>query len=80
MSKIIASLHALTGCDVTSSFFGVGKRTVWKRIQKSTEVQMLLTNISHENLNKFVIKYIYNDQNKPHFDRNESAKLEQLEK
>ena len=52
----------MTVCDVTSSFFGVGKRTVWKRVQKSTEAQMLLTNLSHGKLNKFVIKYIYNDK------------------
>ena len=26
MSKIIVPLHAKTGCDVTSSFFGVGKK------------------------------------------------------
>ena len=51
-SKIIVPLHVMTGCDVTSSFFGVGKRTVWKQVQKSTEGEMLLTNLSHENLNK----------------------------
>ena len=28
MSKIIVPLHVMTGCDVTSSFFGVDKRTV----------------------------------------------------
>ena len=58
MSKIIIPLHVITGCDVTLSFFGVGKITVRKRVQKSTEAQMPL----HENLNKFVIKYIYNDK------------------
>ena len=52
----------MTGCDVTSSFFGFGKRTVWKRVLESTETQMFLTQLSHENLNKFVIKYIYNDK------------------
>ena len=62
MSKIIAPLHVITGCYVRSSFFGVGKRTVWKRVQKSTEGQTLLTNLSHENLNKFVIKYIFNNK------------------
>ena len=62
ISKIIVPLRVITGCDVMSSFFGVGKRTVWKRVQKSTEAQMFLTNLSHENLNKFVIKYIYDDK------------------
>ena len=41
---------------------------------------MLLTNLSHDNLNKFVIKYSYNDPNKRHFDRNESTKVEKHEK
>ena len=52
----------MTQCDVTSSVFGVGRRTVWKQVQESTETQMVLTQISHENLKKFVIKYIYNDK------------------
>ena len=56
MSKIIVSLHVLTGCDVTSSFFGVGKRTVWKPVQNSRESQMFLTQLLHENLNNFVKK------------------------
>ena len=62
MSKIIVPLHFMTGCDVTSSFFGVGKGTVWKQVQKNTEVQMLLTNLSCENLHQFVIKYICNNK------------------
>ena len=52
----------MTECNVTSSFFGVAKITVWKRVQKSTEAQILLKNLSHENLNKFVIKCIYNEK------------------
>ena len=27
MSKTIVPLHVMAGCDVTSSFFGVGKKT-----------------------------------------------------
>ena len=61
MSKIIVPLHVMTGCDVTSGFFGAGKRTMWKQVQKSTEAQVLLNNLSHENLNKLAIKYVYND-------------------
>ena len=62
MSKIIVPLHAMTGFDVTLSLFGVDKRTVWKRVQKSAEAQMFLTQLLYENLNKFVIRYIYNDK------------------
>ena len=63
MSKIIVPLHFMTDCDLTSRFnIRVGKRTVWTRVQKSAKAQMLLTNLSHEKLNKFVIKYIVNDK------------------
>ena len=62
MSKIRVPLPVLTGCNVTSSSFSVGKKAVWKQIQKSTEAQMLLTNLSREYLNKYVMKYIYNDK------------------
>ena len=63
MSKIFLPLHVVTGFHVKSSFFGIGKRTtVWKRVHKSKEAQILLANLSHENLNKYVIKYIYNDK------------------
>ena len=61
MSKIRVPLHVLTACDVTSSSFSVGKKAVRKQIQKNTEAQMLLTNLSREYLNKYVMKYIYND-------------------
>ena len=40
MSEIIAPLHVLTECDVTSNVFGVGRRTVWKQVQESTENQI----------------------------------------
>ena len=61
ISKVILPLHVMTGCDVTSSFFGVDK-LVWKRVQESAETQMFLTQLSYENLNKCVIKYIYNNK------------------
>ena len=61
MSKIIVPFHVMTRCDLTSSFLGVGKRTVWKLVQKSTESQKVLTQLLPQNLNKFVTKYIYND-------------------
>ena len=62
MTKIVIPLHIVTGCDVTSSFFGIGKITVWKRVQKSKEARELLSNLSQDNLNRFTIKYIYNDK------------------
>ena len=60
MSEIILPIHVMTGCDVTSSFFGVCKRSVWKWVQKSAESQKFLTELLSHNLNEFVTKYIYN--------------------
>ena len=57
MAKIVVPLHVVTGCDATSSFFGIVKRTIWKRVQNNKE---LLANLSQDNLDTFVIKYIYN--------------------
>ena len=62
MAKIVVPLHVATGCDAVSSFFGIGKKTVWAGVAKSAEARNLLSNLSQENLNKFVIKYIYNDK------------------
>ena len=63
MSKVVIPLHVVTGCDVTSSFFGVGKKTVWLRVEKNVEARQLLSNLNQDNLTKFVIRYIYNDKN-----------------
>ena len=30
MAEIVVRLHVMTGCDSVSSFFGIGKKTVWK--------------------------------------------------
>ena len=60
-------MHVVTGCDTISSFYGIGKRTVWKREEKNIEVQGLLLTLTHESLNKFIIKYVYNDKNSKSF-------------
>ncbi|CAG2233318.1 unnamed protein product [Mytilus edulis] len=35
--KILPSAHALTGCDTTSSIFGIGKKSVYKLLKTSSE-------------------------------------------
>ena len=70
----------MTGCDVTSSFFVVGKRTVWKRVQESLEAQMFLTQLLHKNFNKFVIKYIFNDKVRTTLTEMIAKKVEKHEK
>ena len=62
MAKIVVPLHVVTGCDKTSSFSGIGERTVWKRVKKSVAARQLLSNLTQESLHKFIIRYIYNDK------------------
>jgi hypothetical protein len=35
--NILPAVHALTGCVTTSSFFGIGERTVYKAIHNNPE-------------------------------------------
>ena len=44
-SSLCSSLpgfHALTGCDSTSSFYGIGKKKAWNVIEKNSEFQAAL--------------------------------------
>ena len=36
--KAILMFHSFTGCDVTSSFFGIGKKTAWNAWESFPEV------------------------------------------
>ena len=66
LSKEIAAVairaHAMSGTDCISSFFGVGKKTIWKRIMRSKEAQQLLMTMDEDSLRKFTIKHVYNDK------------------
>jgi hypothetical protein len=35
LCRVLPAAHALTGCDTTSSFFGVGKKTMYKVLKDS---------------------------------------------
>ena len=70
MTDCIVPLHAMTGCDHTSGFYGIGKVKVTKRVKKSPDARKLLSAcgenilITEEDIQKltqFVIKYIYSD-------------------
>ena len=42
--NILPAVHALTGCDTMSSFFGIGRKTVYKTsIQNPQKFQNLLS-------------------------------------
>ena len=38
----LPGFHAVTGCDSTSSFYGIGKKKTWNVIEKSSEFQTAL--------------------------------------
>ena len=70
MTDCIVPLHAITGCDHTSGFYGIGKIKVTKRVKKSPDARKLLsacgenimiTDDNIQKLTQFVIKYIYSD-------------------
>ena len=63
MKKVIIRFHVMTGCDTVSSFYGIGKKAVWKNVLRSQEAKDLLLDFSDTALNEFVIKYVYNDKN-----------------
>ena len=61
----------MTGSDHTSGFYGVGKKMVADRVSSSVEAKNLLTSCGSSldltdeaisDMNKFVIKYVYNDK------------------
>ena len=38
MTNILPVAHSLTGCDTTSYFFGIGKKTVYKIRKQNTKL------------------------------------------
>ena len=71
MSSVIISLHALTGADAVSGFYGHSKKPIYEKVKKSEEAKQLITNfgmydtLSEENITKcsrFFINFIYADK------------------
>ena len=70
MAECIIPLHVLTGCDHNSGFYGIGKKSIAHRTQHSEEAQNLLASCGTElpatqevmeDLERFVIRYVYCD-------------------
>ena len=71
LAMIIIQLHAMTGCDSNSAFFGHGKKKIIDNVKSNPEARNLLkpcgeslelTRSTVDDLTKFVIRYIYNDR------------------
>ena len=53
----------MTGCDAVSSFFGKGKKGIWKNVIKDKDNAInLLKELSVDSLRKFIIQFVYNDK------------------
>ncbi len=45
MSDALPALHALSGCDYTSAFFGIGKQNLYKVVKKSDNFKNVLASM-----------------------------------
>ena len=53
----IFEFHALTGCDTTSNFYGVGKIKTFQKIMENTYILTLISNLGHiASANDYIIK------------------------
>ena len=62
MASIAVRLHIMTRCDSISSFFGKGKKGVWKNVLRSKGKGIsLLKDLTIDSMRQFTIQFIYND-------------------
>jgi hypothetical protein len=54
VANILPVTHSLTGCDTTSSFFGIGKKTVYKILKQNTTKYQTLTNLASSDVDTCV--------------------------
>ena len=63
LSKALPAYHALTGCDTTSAFSGIGKKKSWKVLVNDSEAQQQLATLGEEpllkNLNSSLVRHLY---------------------
>ena len=57
-AKQILVIHAMSGCDTTSSLFGIGKGRVWHRLKESYNLSGIINdpNSFHDSVFEAVIK------------------------
>ena len=86
---IIIQLHVFTGCDSVSGFFGHGKSSVYPKPSNIEEVKQLLASLGSskeinnalvKSIEKFVIKFVYNDNKSESLAECRALKWEQMKK
>ena len=63
--KIMPAFHALTGCDYTAPFYGRSKYTIFKKMQKDRNAEIMLSSLNTERVNvpeviEFILHIAYN--------------------
>ena len=70
MVDVMISLHAMSGSDHTSRFYGKGKKVIADRVSESADARRQLGSLGQnlivsedtvQDMVQFVIKYVYND-------------------
>ncbi|CAB3983851.1 Hypothetical predicted protein [Paramuricea clavata] len=51
LSKALPAYHALTGCDTTSAFSGIGNKKSWKVLVNDSQAQQQLPSLGEDGLN-----------------------------
>ena len=89
LATVIVQLHAHTGGDFTSGFYGHGKKTILKQLEKSQDAMSLLADVGKQlpittevssNLDKFTVQVVYNDQHSKNLAQCRANKWKQLKK
>ena len=69
MSSVIIPLHSMTGADAVSHFYGRSKKAIYEKVRRSTEAQLLISNLwKHvvwpdiKKCSTFLVKFIYDDK------------------
>jgi len=71
IANVIIPLHANTGADAISSFFGQGKKAIFDRVVKSNHYRALLSSVGQtlpvsdrtvDDLRMFTMQFVYNDK------------------
>lgn len=69
MTKCLPAFHALTGCDTTSQFVGMGKKTCWKvflshhNLLSNVGISDTLEEEDFNKMVKFVMRFYTNNEN-----------------
>ena len=89
IAKCLIPFHVMTGCDANSCFYGHGKLLLYDKMAKSAEARILLSKCGEslplsddalDDLNTYVIRYIYGDVHSTSLELARAAKWKKQKK